>query len=733
MSAATRVTGRTAIIDTERLAHFLDRAFIFGVIMLIPYDIPLIHQAAVPLAALAMLLMALRRDAPQFLVFLRSLPVPLALMAILCFVAMFSLYGNVGPILDSAFQQENGWTRGAAQAALLLATAVFPFYFAFSLCRHADWPSMVVRAAWWSLPIPLLVGSLQLANFFGVPGLSHLPYVGGSYEGGFWRLTSVARESSWFGSYACVILVFLIPSAMRCAGWQKAAGIAAIATVLIFVVFGTSKSAYAALAIEAAVAAVILVAVQRRWRVVAKVLFGLVVMITFFLVLSVVAPTIFARFSAPVVKKALLLYQLFEPLLTQNTRFVSIGTRFGMSAAGIAMGEAHPLIGVGLGQFGFHAYNFTPSWGLNGETLTWLSDDAKSWPSTSNLYSRLLAEIGPLGCAVYIAFRLALLLAVGARLLRRDSPTWQRDLGIFAIMTSLVAFDFHRDSFVDMDSWAALGLALACWQEKAVPVAVASFEENSRSPRIFFAVVGVSFVIALGIILARPVSYQASTTIAPYSTGVKIAPLATIQDVGPTVSLGGNPLSRFRLLRTYWASTTVAARIIAAQPDLARAILEGASPTPMALADYIHDNVTVLMADKQTTLTLQYRNRDPVIADHFLRLAIQETDRAMAADATARGRQATQLLRLTLDADLDNSTRQTILSQIAAQELQSGFDAAGDPVNFEYVEYPTVSQVSISPRPVTAILFAFVLAFLSGLLATGAWLVRPATWQLATR
>src|SRR6185312_9485217 len=137
----------------------------------------------------------------------------------------------------------------------------------------------------------------------------------------------------------------------------------------------------------------------------------------------------------------------------------------GMSSAGVSMGQDHPLVGVGLGQFGFHVYNYVPLWGLNPETLDWLSNDTKGWPSTSNLYTRLLAELGGPALAAYLTFRLVLMLGVGARLLRKGSKTWSRDLAVFSIMSALVAFDFHRDSFINLDMWAALAMALACMHE----------------------------------------------------------------------------------------------------------------------------------------------------------------------------------------------------------------------------------------------------------------------------
>jgi hypothetical protein len=715
---------------SDRIVRLLDCALIYGTIILIPYDLPLIHQACAPLAGIGVLLMIARGDLGPFLAFVRRLPVPALLTVVICALAVLSLYGNINAILDSTFQREDGWTRGMTQLLLLFISMAYPFYLAFCLRRHADWKSLIVRAAWWSLPVPLFVGFLQLANVAGIHGLSHLPYVGGVYNGGFFRLTSVARESSWFGSFACVILPFLIMSRLRAESvWRKWAALGTIGNLLLFVVFGLSKSALAALATEIAVGLLIMLVAYRPMRKIGKFFFGLIVVVTVLFAMAILSPAAFTKITAPFVNKALVVYQLFEPLLKQNKQLISISTRFGMSSAGVSMGQEHPLVGVGLGQFGFNVYNYIPLWGLNSETLGWLSNDTKGWPSTSNLYTRLLAEIGGPGFAAYVVFRLVLMLGVGARLLRKGSGTWSRDLAVFSIMSALVAFDFHRDSFINLDMWAALGMALACMHE-TVAARQGAKRRNVSAKRtwpLFGVVAAVSFCVVMCVILSRPVSYQASAAVLPKSSGIVISASAGLDDIGTSVSQGGDQDAHFKLLRVFWASRTVAARIIAAHPDLVRAVLKTDEPvTPSVLADYIKWNVTVLMEDNQTTLTFQYRNSDPKLADRFLVAAIDETDHAIAAVSTARRAQAAQFSQLIIAKNLDLAASQDLLAQSAARELQSDFDLAGENTSFDYVEHPAVSLLAFSPQPASALLFAFLLAGLTAAVAAVVRLLWPA-------
>jgi hypothetical protein len=147
--------------------------------------------------------------------------------------------------------------------------------------------------------------------------------------------------------------------------------------------------------------------------------------------------------------------------------------------------------------------------------------------------------------------------------------------------------------------------------------------------------------------------------------------------------------------------------------------------TPVALARYIRDNVTVLMADKQSTLTFQYRNINPNLARDFLAETIDQTDHAIADGVAATGRQAQEVLVMTLNSNSDYKTRQALLSRVAAEDLQSSFDIAGGHPSFTYIEHSAILDDMQSPRPITSILFAVGLAVLTGAFATMGFLLLP--------
>ncbi len=325
------------------------------------------------------------------------------------------------------------------------------------------------------------------------------------------------------------------------------------------------------------------------------------------------------------------------------------------------------------------------------------------------------------------------MLGIFKRLLRKNNPSWWRDISILAIAIGLVAFDFHRDSLINLDLWAATGMSLAVIYEShsAHPARIAP-----RNPdplwRVFGLIGALSFAAVFAVVLSRPASYLATAMVVPKSNGATVAP-GSIQSDTPSVTEGGDPGSQFKLLRTCWGSRSAAARILADQPGLVREVLKSDKITPLSLADYISGNIVVLMQNNETTLIFQYRNPDAALAERFLEATIDGTDRAIAAQLAVRGVQASQLTQLALARSPDVATRQSILGWAAAQELQSNFDTAGEYVSFDYVERPAVSDSANTPEPVNTLVFAILLSVLTGSLAVGARMLWPNEFQGVAR
>ena len=211
--------------------------------------------------------------------------------------------------------------------------------------------------------------------------------------------------------------------------------------------------------------------------------------------------------------------------------------------------------------------------------------------------------------------------------MHKDHRLSRRNLAVFCILSSLTAFDFHRDSFINLDLWSALGMAFVVMWERDTGTLRSSKRTSGNLWRIFFATAFAAVCFGLGLILARPVTYQASATVLPKGGAIMVMPSSYAGGApkSPSVTVGSNSGSCEILL----GSREVAARMITAEPDLVHGVLKAQDITASSLADYISNNVTMLMANRQTTLTFQYRNHDPKLAVAFLAAVLDETDRTI--------------------------------------------------------------------------------------------------------
>lgn len=446
----------------ERFLAACETGVIYAAIIAQPFNaLPVIHDICLPLAAFSIVLLFLKNDWAAFAHFIQHFK-PLLICAL--FFLLFcvtSILVNLPAITQSSLRGSTGLPRATSQFFLASLLLFFPFYLAFCLLRKPDWRLIVRRAIWLSMPVPMLVGFLQLANFFGVPGTGELPFVH-HYEGGFWRLNSVSFEANWFDIYITVIFPFLVLDYIEARRfWNRAGAVAAIAALVLLYICGFSKAAYAAAGIQSAVTLAVILLVKRpRWL--GRAL-AFVTMAAAWL-LGIVAMLYPEKFEAMLehwttaVGNAL---SLFVPLITGNLSETDIGTRFGMAIAAINIWLAFPLFGSGIGQFAYHAAEFIPQWGVNRETAAWLgSDPMASWPSATMLFPRILAETGLLGFMAYAFIRLGLLIEL-VRNIAKAGRDWPFVAAAFSAATSMLVFDMSRDSFVNLSLWVTTGLSLA--------------------------------------------------------------------------------------------------------------------------------------------------------------------------------------------------------------------------------------------------------------------------------
>jgi uncharacterized integral membrane protein len=144
---------------------------------------------------------------------------------------------------------------------------------------------------------------------------------------------------------------------------------------------------------------------------------------------------------------------------------VSNLSRLAFQAAGLAIFHHRPLLGVGLGQFGFHVLDALPSWAfLSPEVRPMVTFPEAPWPNVYSLYVRLAAELGIAGLLGWTLLWPALFLRVAswARAVADQPPAlrfaaYPVALNCFGVLASGVASDTFRTPMM----WIALGTACA--------------------------------------------------------------------------------------------------------------------------------------------------------------------------------------------------------------------------------------------------------------------------------
>jgi O-antigen ligase len=136
-------------------------------------------------------------------------------------------------------------------------------------------------------------------------------------------------------------------------------------------------------------------------------------------------------------------------------------SRLAYQTSAFAMFAAHPVFGVGLGQFAFNALEFMPEWAyFSPEVASSLTHPEAPWPNTYSLYARISAEAGLLGLMGWLALWLGAI-----ALLLRDSNAYARRFGALPFTTyplvlnsaGVLVAGITTDTFRTPMIWIAIG------------------------------------------------------------------------------------------------------------------------------------------------------------------------------------------------------------------------------------------------------------------------------------
>ena len=149
-------------------------------------------------------------------------------------------------------------------------------------------------------------------------------------------------------------------------------------------------------------------------------------------------------------------------------RVIGLSQRFFYWSAAANIFEAHPVLGVGLGNYTFYFDEHMPDVHLAWfpELLTYIvpESDHNQFVTPKNLYLRLLAETGAFGLTAFLAFVLFIFGRAIYMTLSVDKE--QRFWGTAGVL-GVVAFTLDAltlDSFALPTMWVVFGLVTAAWR-----------------------------------------------------------------------------------------------------------------------------------------------------------------------------------------------------------------------------------------------------------------------------
>jgi O-antigen ligase len=169
-----------------------------------------------------------------------------------------------------------------------------------------------------------------------------------------------------------------------------------------------------------------------------------------------------------------------EEFIVQNYA----GARGAYTFGALGAYKESPFFGVGLGASGFYIYDNLPDWSLTfvPEIARQLSPQSHLYPNPKNMYTRLLAETGLIGFALFTIYLFSILGDALYALQRNTSLA--RYLGIAALFSwiAILIYNATQDSFATPNIWINFGILagmMAGSAFNAVPGGLSHSEQES--------------------------------------------------------------------------------------------------------------------------------------------------------------------------------------------------------------------------------------------------------------
>lgn len=260
------------------------------------------------------------------------------------------------------------------------------------------------------------------------------------------RLTSIAFEAPDLAYYSSIALPWLILNARLAVvrPWQGGRAVAALALLssLALAVLSNSRTGFLMLAALAG-SEIVFWAGLRGMRIPA---------------------TIFSVAFAACLLGYSVLVAMQLPSVGASaavTEDVSTVTRSGLFSAQLSIFADRPILGVGLGQYGFYTAEVLPPWAWSSYEIERFFETRGELPPSFNVFGRIGSELGIPGLLIWFGFWVALVhrVAVVASFLPRRSFALYVNLAILSSTVCFLVGGISTDAFRRPETWILVAIA----------------------------------------------------------------------------------------------------------------------------------------------------------------------------------------------------------------------------------------------------------------------------------
>ncbi|MBS1533434.1 MAG: O-antigen ligase family protein [Bacteroidetes bacterium] len=357
----------------------------------------------------------------------------LSLFLVWCIVATVLNYNAVS---ESYFKHTGGVYRFIRQyISLMISTIVFVFYFWNVIYKWSFVEILykIRRILLYCLIFVFVYGFLEtlvvVFHFFPAKYIlsvfDYFPFLDVNYPPGE-RISSVTYESPSLGNYLITVSAWMFSYIFTEKNKYR---FVPTFMVLFLMFFSGSRTALINIGIQFMVLISVMYSMEEYKRVITKGLLYTVVISSFLLILNG------EKIVKSIEDKAESLN--FRKNLTTN---ISNQSRFGMQYASLQVFKEHPIVGVGFGQETYYKRFHYPRWATKNNfefRLHYQNKNEKSFPTSYNIYTRLLAETGIVGFGLFLYF--ILMCFFKSKKIWKEAKEERKILG-FILMISFLGF-----------------------------------------------------------------------------------------------------------------------------------------------------------------------------------------------------------------------------------------------------------------------------------------------------